>query len=99
MAESSSAILQNTGNCNSTIRQVLVDVEHLMDMLQTELHQTKSSKISESLSSSITMTNVTITDENDHHQLIEHLRHRILQLEHERNVLLTSYELLIKLLK
>ncbi|CAF2464626.1 unnamed protein product [Rotaria sp. Silwood2] len=113
-------ILQNTDNIyvqteddNSTIRQVLADIERLMEMLSNELDQNKSSissnlinyspqqlKITSSLcypTSSTTITSVTITDDN--HQLIEHLRHRIAQLEHERNVLLTSYQLLIKLLK
>ena len=57
-------------------------------------------KITSSLcypTSSTTITNVTITDNN--YRLIEHLHNRIAQLEHERNVLLTSYQLLIKLLK
>ncbi|CAF3407830.1 unnamed protein product [Rotaria socialis] len=44
-----------------------------------------------------TITSITINDDN--HQLIEHLRNRITRLEHERNVLLTSYQLLLKLLK
>ena len=98
---------------NSTIRRVLADVERLMEMLTNELDQNKSSmssnlvncspqqlKIPPSLcypSSTTTITSVTITNEN--HRLIEHLRNRITRLEHERNVLLTSYELLIKLLK
>jgi hypothetical protein len=87
---------------DSTIRRVLADIERLMAMLSNELDQNKSSNLINysSLycqSSSTTMTNVTITDDN--HRLIEHLRHRIYRLEHERNVLLTSYQLLIKLLK
>ncbi|CAF0845707.1 unnamed protein product [Rotaria sp. Silwood1] len=114
-------ILRNTDNIyiqtdddNSTIQQVLADIENLMEMLSNELDQNKSSitsnlinyspqqqlKITSSLcypTSSTTITSVTITDDN--HQLIEHLRYRIAQLEHERNVLLTSYQLLIKLLK
>ncbi|UJR23152.1 hypothetical protein I4U23_026171 [Adineta vaga] len=89
----------NTEDYDSTIRQVLVNVEQLMDMLSNELDENKSSKMIESLSSSTTITNVTITDDTDHHHVIDHLRHRIIQLEHERNVLLTSYQLLIKLLK
>ncbi|CAF0827479.1 unnamed protein product [Rotaria sordida] len=115
------AILRNTDHSyiqteddNSTIRQVLADIERLMNMLSNELDQNKSSissnlinyspqqqlKITSSLcypTSSPTITSVTITDDN--HRLIEHLRHRIARLEHERNVLLTSYQLLIKLLK
>jgi hypothetical protein len=81
---------------DSTIQRVLADIEHLTAMLSSELDQNKSTiSPQQSLSSSI--TNVTITDDN--HRLIEHLRDRIIRLEHERNVLLTSYQLLIKLLK
>jgi hypothetical protein len=112
MAESHTTFLRNTdvGDNDSTIRQVLVDIEHLMEMLSNELDQNKSSISSNlinysprpvslycPLSSSTTITNVTIADDN--HRLIEHLRNRIIRLEHERNVLLTSYQLLIKLLK
>ena len=103
--------LRNTAkNDDSTIRRVLADVEHLMAMLSNELDQNISSNFSpqqqlkitpslycQSSSSSTTITNVTIIDDN--HRLIEHLRQRINRLEHERNVLLTSYQLLIKLLK
>lgn len=88
---------------DSIIRRVLADIEHLMSMLSSELDQNNYSseqqqqlKIVPSLCST-TITNVTINDDN--HQLIEHLRNRINRLEHERNVLLTSYQLLIKLLK
>ena len=112
MAELQTTILRNTdaGDNDSTIRRVLVDIEHLMEMLTTDLDQNKSSISSNlidyssrptslyyPLSSSTTITSVTITDDN--HRLIKHLRNRIMQLEHERNVLLTSYQLLIKLLK
>ena len=108
-------ILRNTDrniedtNDNSTIQRVLIDIERLISMLSNEHYQNnfsseqqqQSSKIIPSLYcrsvSTTTITNVTITDDN--HQLIEHLRQRINRLEHERNVLLTSYQLLIKLLK
>jgi hypothetical protein len=91
-------------NGDSIIRRVLADIEHLMSMLSNELDQNNFSpeqqqqqiKIVPSLSST-TITNVTINDDN--HRLIEYLRNRINRLEHERNVLLTSYQLLIKLLK
>jgi hypothetical protein len=90
-------------NDDSIIRRVLADIEHLMLMLSSELDQNNYSpeqqqqlKIVPSLCST-TITNVTINDDN--HRLIEHLRNRINRLEHERNVLLTSYQLLIKLLK
>ena len=84
--------LQNSNYNDSTIQRVLADVERLISMLSNEPDE----NISPSLSST-TITNVTITDDN--HRIIEHLRHRINRLEHERNVLLTSYQLLIKLLK
>jgi len=107
MAESTlrntDGIYIQTGDDGSTIRRVLADIEHLMSMLSNELDQNNISpeqqqqiKIVPSLSST-TITNVTINDDN--HRLIEHLRNRINRLEHERNVLLTSYQLLIKLLK
>jgi hypothetical protein len=90
-------------NDDSIIRRVLADIEHLISMLSNELDQNNYSpeqqqqlKIVPSLCST-TITNVTINDDN--HRLIEHLRNRINRLEHERNVLLTSYQLLIKLLK
>jgi len=89
-------------NDDSIIRRVLADIEHLISMLSNEFDQNNFSpeqqqiKIVPSLSST-TITNVTINDDN--HRLIEHLRNRINRLEHERNVLLTSYQLLIKLLK
>lgn len=94
---------------DSAIRRVLVDIERLIAMLSNDLDQNASPnfspgqqlKVTPSLychsTSSTTITNVTIND--DSHRLIEHLRHRIDRLEHERNVLLTSYQLLIKLLK
>lgn len=104
--------IQN-GDDDSTIRRVIADIERLMSMLNNELDQNRSSistnfisyspeqlKLAPALrypSSSTTITSVTINDDN--HRLIEHLRNRIAQLEHERNVLLTSYELLLKLLK
>jgi len=89
-------------NDDSIIRRVLADIEHLISMLSNEFDQNNFSpeqqqiKIVPSLSST-TITNVTINDDN--HRLIEYLRNRINRLEHERNVLLTSYQLLIKLLK
>jgi hypothetical protein len=90
-------------NDDSIIRRVLADIEHLISMLSNELDQNNYSpeqqqqlKIVPSLCSTA-ITNVTINDDN--HRLIEHLRNRINRLEHERNVLLTSYQLLIKLLK
>jgi hypothetical protein len=83
---------------NSTIRRVIADIERLISMLSNEFDENISSSLyRQSSSSTTTITNVTITDDN--HRLIEHLRHRINRLEHERNVLLTSYQLLIKLLK
>ncbi|CAF0860363.1 unnamed protein product [Adineta steineri] len=102
MTELHSIILQNSDeNNDSTIRRVLVNIENLIEMLGNELDQNKSS-ISPNLmnySSTTTITSVTISDDDNNHRLIEHLRHRIIRLEHERNVLLTSYQLLIKLLK
>lgn len=101
--------LQNTARTDSTIHRVLLDIDGLLAMLTTESDLNISSnyspshqlKVTPSLychsSSSTTITNVTINDEN--HRLIEHLHQRIHRLEHERNVLLTSYQLLIKLLK
>lgn len=74
---------------DSIFRQILVNIDHLISVL--------SKNDDNELSSSITITNVTINDDN--HRIIEDLRHRIYQLEHERNVLLSSYQLLIKLLK
>jgi hypothetical protein len=83
---------------NSTIRRVIADIERLISMLSNEFDENISPSLyRQSSSSTTTITNVTITDDN--HRLIEHLRHRINRLEHERNVLLTSYQLLIKLLK
>lgn len=76
-------------NRQLSIENVLVDIDQLMSMLNNDFNENSS------LSS---ITNVTITDENNI-QLIEQLRQRIYQLEYERNVLLTSYQLLIKLLK
>jgi hypothetical protein len=95
------AELCNTDD-NPTIRRVLIDIERLTSMLSNELDENKSTNLinyspQQSLSLSTTITNVTINDDN--HRVIEHLRHRIIQLEHERNVLLTSYQLLINLLK
>ncbi|CAF3692614.1 unnamed protein product [Adineta steineri] len=102
MTELHSIILQNSDeNNDSTIRRVLVNIENLIEMLGNEVDQNKSS-ISPNLmnySSTTTITSVTISDDDNNHRLIEHLRHRIIRLEHERNVLLTSYQLLIKLLK
>ncbi len=94
--------LQNTArNSNhqddSTIRRVLADIERLISMLSNEPDENISPSLYCQSSSTTTITNVTITDDN--HRVIEHLRHRINRLEHERNVLLTSYQLLIKLLK
>lgn len=76
-------------NRQLSIENVLVDIDQLMSMLNNDFNENSS------LSS---ITNVTITDDNNI-QLIEQLRQRIYQLEYERNVLLTSYQLLIKLLK
>ena len=100
-------------NGDSTIERILADIERLTKMLSNELDQNKSlSMCSNSInfssqqkclpslccsSLSTTITNVTIEDE--HYRHIEHLRHRIARLEHERHVLLTSYQLLIELLK
>jgi len=112
--QNTDGIYNQVENNDSTIRRVLVDIERLMEMLSNELDQNKSTissnlinfspqqqqKITSSLccqSSSTTITNVTINDDN--HRLIEHLRHRIYRLEYERNVLLTSYQLLMKLFK
>ena len=98
--------LQNTARTDSTIQRVLLDVDRLLAMLTTDSDLNTSSntsqlKVTPSLychsSSSTTITNVTINEDN--HRLIEHLHQRIHRLEHERNVLLTSYQLLIKLLK
>lgn len=100
---------------DSRIRGVLNDVERLIAMLSTDLEPNiidRSTSSSSSLSPqtvrfppsflcpspSTTMTTVTHHDEN-HYRLIEHLRTRVARLEHERNVLLTSYQLLIQLLK
>jgi hypothetical protein len=103
-----------TGDDDSTVRRVLADIERLMAMLSNELEQNKYPVSSNLInlspqqrtvvpslycpSSSTTITNITMTDDNNH-RLIEHLRSRVARLEHERNVLLTSYQLLIKLLK
>ena len=78
------AELCNTDD-NSTIRRVLIDIERLTSMLSNELDENKSTNYSpqQSLSLSTTITSVTINDDN--HRVIEHLRHRIIQLEHERN--------------
>lgn len=87
-------------NEDSTIRRILVNIDHLILILNNDsndnLNNSSPDQHQQQLSST-TITNVTINDDN--HQLIEHLRYRIDQLEHERNVLLTSYQLLIKLLK
>ena len=112
------SIYSQTADDNSTIRQVLVDIERLMTSLSNDLDQNKSSissnlinyssqphRFTSSLcyprstttTTTTTITSITINDDN--HQLIEHLRNRIARLEHERNVLLTSYQLLLKLLK
>lgn len=72
-------------NDKSAIQRALLDIEQLMSMLNDDLGQS-------------TITNVTITDDQNR-RLIEQLRQRIYQLEYERNVLLTSYQSLIKLLK
>lgn len=105
--------LQNTSrmkdNDSPTIERILLDIDRLLSLMTTDSDWNTSStyspleqmKIIPSLychsSSSTTITNVTITDDNQ--RLIEHLHQRINRLEHERNVLLTSYQLLIKLLK
>jgi len=68
---------------------ILVNIDQLISMLNHDFDENTS------LSS---ITNVTITDEYTS-RIIEQLRQRIYQLEYERNVLLTSYQLLIKLLK
>lgn len=68
---------------------ILVNIDQLISMLNHDFDENTS------LSS---ITNVTITDEYNS-RIIEQLRQRIYQLEYERNVLLTSYQLLIKLLK
>jgi hypothetical protein len=91
--------LRNTDrDDNSIIQRILADIECLIGMLSNENNSLNSINFSsEQQSSSTTITNVTITDDN--YRIIEHLRNRINRLEHERNVLLTSYQLLIKLLK
>ena len=104
--------LQNTSRNkenDSTIQRILFDIDRLLSFLSNESDSNPSStfspleqmKITPSLychsSSSTTITDVTITDDNQ--RLIEHLHQRINRLEHERNVLLASYQLLIKLLK
>lgn len=103
-----------TTDDDSTIRRVLADIEHLMASLSNESDQNRSNLINypsqqHRLTSSLcyprsittttttTITSVTINENND--RLIEHLRNRIARLEHERSVLLTSYQLLLKLLK
>jgi hypothetical protein len=122
MAEFHSIALENTANLstttivddNSTIRRVLVGVEHLIDMLNDELVPNRYSLLTNSMnyspqqrtrwtrslhcsSTSSTITSVTLVDDN--HRLIEHLRTRLARLEHERTILLTSYQLLIQLLR
>lgn len=103
----------STADDDSTIRRVLVDIERLMAMLDNKAepnpyavatnlinaspYEARTAPSFYCPSSSTTITSVTLGDDN--HRLIEHLRHRVARLEHERNVLLTSYQLLIKLLK
>ena len=95
---------------DSTLQKVLLDVERLVAMLTSENEQNKYPASSElvnfssqhpimasSLLSSTTITSVTTNEDND--RLIEHLRHRIVRLERDRHVLLTSYQLLINLLR
>lgn len=94
---------------DSTLRKVLLDVERLVAMLTSEHEQNKCPVSSELVNftgrqsimapslSSTTMTSVTTNEDNG--RLIEHLRHRVVRLERERHVLLTSYQLLINLLR
>ena len=68
---------------------ILVNIDQLISMLNHDFDENTS------LSS---ITNVTITDEYNS-RIIEQLRQRIYQLEYERNVLVKSYQLVIKILK
>lgn len=96
---------------DSRIRRVLGDIERLITMLNNDtdialinassLPTPQPIRINPSFycpSPSTSMTNVTFNEDHNY-RLIEHLRHRVARLEHERSVLLTSYQLLIQLLK
>lgn len=96
---------------DSRIRRVLGDIEHLIAMLNSDVDTALINPSTFSASQpvrlnpsfycpspSTSMTNVTFNEDHNY-RLIEHLRHRVARLEHERHVLLTSYQLLIQLLK
>ena len=113
MGESHFTSLRNTDRAeddDSTLRKVLLDVERLVAMLTSDHEQNTYPASSSELvnftgqqpmmaSSLSSTTRTSVTTNEDTGRLIEHLRHRIVRLERERHVLLTSYQLLVNLLR